>query len=125
DLALRIVRWATGQTGAIVTAHAYHGITTAIAAISPESWPEGVALEEWVQLVQAPGDTSVRADIAASTVADAVERLSARDVGVAALCVDSAFTSDGIRGPAPDWLAEAVRVVHEHDGLFIADEVQA
>ncbi len=125
DLALRIVRWATGRTGPIATAHAYHGITAAIAAVSPESWPEGAVPEEWVQLVRAPGDTTTQSDVAASTVAEAAQRLSARGVGVAALCVDSAFTSDGISGPAPDWLGDAARVIHEHGGLFIADEVQA
>ncbi len=35
DLALRIVKAATGGTGVIVTANAYHGVTTEIAAISP------------------------------------------------------------------------------------------
>ncbi len=125
DLALRIARWATGHSGAIATAHAYHGITTASAAISPESWPEGADPEEWVQLVQPPGDSTAPSVAVAPSVADAAQQLSGRGVEVAALCVDSAFTSDGIRGPAPDWLGEAVRVVHQHGGLFIADEVQA
>ncbi|MFP3830629.1 aminotransferase class III-fold pyridoxal phosphate-dependent enzyme, partial [Pseudomonas sp. SIMBA_021] len=35
DLALRVARNATGGTGVIVTETAYHGITTAVAEISP------------------------------------------------------------------------------------------
>src|SRR4051812_2730664 len=35
DLALRIARYRTGGTGFIVTANAYHGITSAVAALSP------------------------------------------------------------------------------------------
>ncbi|MEX2103230.1 MAG: aminotransferase class III-fold pyridoxal phosphate-dependent enzyme [Gaiellaceae bacterium] len=41
DLAWRLATAATGHSGAIVTEFAYHGVTTAIADLSPEEWPAG------------------------------------------------------------------------------------
>src|ERR1700758_1793615 len=39
DLALRIARRHTGGTGVIVTANAYHGVTSAVAEVSPSLGP--------------------------------------------------------------------------------------
>ena len=44
---------------------------------------------------------------------------------MAAVLVDGVFTSDGIRGPAHGWTAEAAATVHAAGGLYVADEVQA
>src|SRR5262249_26367242 len=41
DLAWRIARAATGRAGAAVTAFAYHGLTEATHALSPEEWAKG------------------------------------------------------------------------------------
>ncbi len=41
DVAWRIATGATGRRGAIVTEHAYHGVTAATADLSPEEWPDG------------------------------------------------------------------------------------
>ena len=41
DLAWRIARAATGRAGAVVTACAYHGLTEATHALSPEEWANG------------------------------------------------------------------------------------
>ena len=41
DLAWRLATAATGRRGGICTDHAYHGISEAIAALSPESWHGG------------------------------------------------------------------------------------
>ena len=41
DLAWRIARAATGRAGAVVTACAYHGLTEATHALSPEEWAKG------------------------------------------------------------------------------------
>jgi len=38
DLAWRIASAATGRAGAVVTACAYHGLTEATHALSPEEW---------------------------------------------------------------------------------------
>src|SRR5689334_16707060 len=62
DLALRVARFATGAEGVIVTRHAYHGVTAAVAEISPSLGPN-VPLGVHVRAV-APPDPS-RGDAAA------------------------------------------------------------
>jgi 4-aminobutyrate aminotransferase-like enzyme len=54
DLALRIARFHTGGEGVIITANAYHGVTTAAAEISPSLGP-AVPLGRSVWTVPAPG----------------------------------------------------------------------
>jgi 4-aminobutyrate aminotransferase-like enzyme len=115
ELAWRLALAATGRRGAIVTEHAYHGVTTAIAALSPEEWPSEYSPEH-VETIAPPG---------ASELGRAVASLDARGVGLAATFVDCAFTSDGIHIPAASELQEVVEQTHAAGGVFVADEVQA
>jgi 4-aminobutyrate aminotransferase-like enzyme/Ser/Thr protein kinase RdoA (MazF antagonist) len=117
DLAWRIARHATGAAGGIVTSWAYHGVTEATFAFSPESWADSPPPPH-MRLVAPP-------PAAPTAVASAVESLAASGHGVAAVFVDGVFTSDGIRGPAHEWTAEAAAAVHAAGGLYVADEVQA
>ncbi len=117
DLAWRIARHATGASGGIVTSWAYHGVTEATFAFSPESWGNHPSPPH-VRLVEPPPAPS-------AAVASAVKSLDAAGHGVAAMLVDGVLTSDGIRGPAHDWTAEAAAQVHAAGGLYVADEVQA
>ncbi len=117
DLAWRIARHATGASGGIATSWAYHGVTEATYAFSPESWG-GDPPPLHMRLVEPPPDAS-------AAVASAVESLDAAGHGVAAMLVDGVFTSDGIRGPSHAWTAEAAGIVHAAGGLYVADEVQA
>ena len=114
ELAWRFARAATGGQAAIVTEHAYHGVTTAIADLSPEEWPAGYRPVN-VETIAPPGTggTSLQA---------ALERLL---VPLAATFLDGAFTSDGIRFPPPEEVASIVDETHAAGGLFVADEVQA
>jgi 4-aminobutyrate aminotransferase-like enzyme/Ser/Thr protein kinase RdoA (MazF antagonist) len=112
DIAWRIATAATGHRGAIVTEHAYHGVTEAIADLSPEEWPPGHSPRH-VARIAPPGSG-----------AD-VERALAQLDGLAATFLDGGFTSDGIFTPAPDEVAAVVDATHEAGGLFVADEVQA
>lgn len=116
DLAWRIARHATGGTGGVATSYAYHGITEAIAAFSPESYPEQDPPPHLRLVDPPPGDCAVGA---------AVDALAAAGHPVAALLVDGLFTSDGIQGPAHGWTREAAAAVHAAGGLYVADEVQA
>jgi len=117
DLALRIVKAATGGTGIIVTENAYHGVTTEIAAISPSlGGLDSVA--DWVRVVPAPGDGDFAMDVAA-----ALDDLVASGIRPAALIVDTIFASDGVRPDVPGFAA-AIDAVRAEGGLFIADEVQ-
>lgn len=121
DLALRIAKTVTGKRGVIVTRNAYHGVTTETAAISPSLG--GVdSVAPWVRLVDAPtGDGAAFADAVAAAAAE----LAAGDHGFAALVVDSIFASDGVQPGSAAFLGRISDIVHDADGLFVADEVQA
>lgn len=115
DLAWRLATVWSGQAGGLCSEYAYHGITAASAALSPESWgagrrPDHVATWD----VAGAGDA----------MAEAIARLAALGHRPAAAIMDGLLTSDGY--PTVDaptvtrWLAD----VHAAGGLWIADEVQ-
>jgi 4-aminobutyrate aminotransferase-like enzyme/Ser/Thr protein kinase RdoA (MazF antagonist) len=120
DLAWRIACFATGHTGGLVTAYAYHGVTSATAAMSPESWPVG-GQPSHIRLVDPPQ----RPASPERTVTSAAAALADSGAGLAAMFVDGVFTSDGILGPAHQWTRDAVAAVRAAGGLYVADEVQA
>lgn len=120
DLAWRIACFATGRAGGIVTAFAYHGVTAATSALSPESWPDGIRPHP-IRLVDPPAVTRP----GTRTVSAAAEELGIVGVGLAAMFVDGVFTSDGILGPAHAWTRDALAEVRTLGGLYVADEVQA
>jgi len=113
DLALRIARHHTGGTGVIVTANAYHGVTAAVAEVSPSL---GIPLGPHVRTVPAPPR--------AEDVAAAIASLSAQGIGLAAFLADSLFSSDGVLPDAPE-LRQVRDLVRAAGGLYIADEVQS
>ncbi len=125
DLALRVARAATGGTGVIITAWAYHGTSEATAALSP-SLGAGWRRPDHVRLIPPP-DTR-RGEKAGAAFAAAVRAAVAdlRDHGIrpAALLVDTIFSSDGVFAHPNGLLHEAVDAIHAAGGLFIADEVQ-
>src|SRR6516225_1075010 len=130
DLAWRIARAATGRSGAVVTACAYHGLTEATHALSPEEWGKGERPAH-VATIPAPDGYrgAYRRDIAgwaeryAAHIDDAAGALGGR--GLAAIYLDPGFTADGILAPPPAYLAEAARRTRALGGLLVADEVQA
>src|SRR6185312_15698118 len=61
DIAWRIAAGVTGRRGAIVTNHAYHGVTAGIADLSPEEWPDGVAPAHVARLAPDAGGDAVAA----------------------------------------------------------------
>jgi len=115
EIAWRIAAGATRRSGAIVTHHAYHGVTAAMADLSPEEWPEGF---DPAHVERIPHDGG------AGEVAAAAARLEERGHTLAATFIDPAFTSDGIHPPTPARLAEIVSATRDAGGLFVADEVQ-
>jgi len=115
DVAWRIATGATGRDGAIVTEHAYHGVTAAIADLSPEEWPDGFAPAHVARIPTTAG---------AEEVATAVAALGAAGHGLAATVLDAGLTSDGIHPPTRERLAAILAATREAGGLFVADEVQ-
>ncbi len=130
DMAWRLATSFTGNGGGIVSQHAYHGITEATDALSPEVWAG--SRPRHVATVPAPdgyrGPYPRRepewATRFAQHVADAVSVLAERGMRSAATMMDSAFTSDGILPTPPEYLREVMRHTHEAGALFVADEVQ-
>jgi 4-aminobutyrate aminotransferase-like enzyme/aminoglycoside phosphotransferase (APT) family kinase protein len=130
DLAWRIARAATGQAGAVVTACAYHGLTEATHALSPEEWAKR---EQPGHVATIPAPDGYRGPYRreqdgwvqryATHIDDAARALG--DRGFAAIYLDPAFTADGILSPPATYLREAARRAQTLGGLVVADEVQA
>ncbi len=127
DLALRIARAHTGHEGVIVTRLAYHGVTAAVAEVSP-SLGAGVPLGNTVRVIDAPDRYRGRSDVAtamAENVRAAIVDMARHNIKPAALLVDTIFSSDGLFADPPGFLLPAIAAVREAGGVFIADEVQA
>jgi 4-aminobutyrate aminotransferase-like enzyme len=138
DLALRIARFRTGGEGTIITANAYHGVTTAAAEISPSLGP-AVPLGRSVRTVAppvpgpaAPGPAAPGPAAAgqagqafATQVSAAIADLRRHGIKFAAFIADSLFSSDGILPGPAGFLRPVVDTVHDAGGLYIADEVQS
>lgn len=128
DLAVRIARQVTGQSGIIASQYAYHGNTSLVSSFSPAGGP-GTILDRDVRLVPAPdGYRMPGVDLGAwfaDQVQTQIDDLASRGVGLAAFIVDGVFSTDGIH-PADDGvLQRAAEVVRRAGGLFILDEVQS
>lgn len=112
DLAWRLATGVTGNGRAVVTEHAYHGLTEATAALSPEAWPDGWEPAH-VTRIPPPGR--------GAGLEDALAGLD----DVAATFLDGALLSDGIYSPGAEELRLLVERTHAAGGLYVADEVQA
>ncbi|WP_105404670.1 MULTISPECIES: aspartate aminotransferase family protein [Neorhizobium] len=127
DLALRIARFASGNEGVIVSTHAYHGTSAATAAVSP-NLGDAVKLSPFVRMVSIPGPAGVpdgqAADFFEAQIRSAIADLNRRGIGVAALLLDSIFSSDGVWVDPAGFIASGVAAVRDAGGLVIADEVQ-
>ena len=122
DLAWRMATTFTGNAGGLCTARAYHGISDAMAPLSPESWYAGrppTHVETW-----APPDSYRGTNVDPSAFAAAIERMRSRGIAPAATILDGLLTSDGIYDLDPGYVEELVRLTHAAGGLWIADEVQ-
>ena len=117
DLAWRLATGTTGRDGALVTEHAYHGVTAASTALSPEDWPEGPSPGS-IARIPPPGSGC---DLD-SALAGALEELDGR---LAATFLDGSLMSDGIHVPETAELRLLVERTHDAGGLYVADEVQA
>ena len=122
DLAWRLATTFTGQRGGLCTDFAYHGVTEATAALSPESWTGRIRpdhVETW-----APADPYRGVAGGPAAFVAGIERLAERGIAPAAAILDGVLTSDGYLDPEPGEIQELVRLTHEAGGLWIADEVQ-
>jgi 4-aminobutyrate aminotransferase-like enzyme len=122
DLALRVAKAATGGKGVIVTENAYHGVTEALAGLSPSL---GVPLSGEARIVARPDASDTTGRAFAAGVQAAIDDLARSGLRPAGLLVDTVFSSDGVfPGPA-GFLAPAAEAIRGAGGILIADEVQA
>ncbi len=132
DAAWRIAKAVTGNFGAIIIANAYHGISDAIAALSPYSGPLAIPSPPHVEALEPPDIYRGRfredhPDAATAYAADAdrvIAALAQRGHRPAALMIDSAYTAHGILDVPKGWLAQVAQKVRAAGGIIIADEVQ-
>jgi 4-aminobutyrate aminotransferase-like enzyme/Ser/Thr protein kinase RdoA (MazF antagonist) len=129
DVAWRMARMATGHSGGLVMENAYHGITDAVAALTPSVGtphdPRVVTIAPPPQGLQA-GDEMSAAELAAAArdVDGAIETLRERGTAPAAFYIDTAITSSGIFDPPPAWAAAVTARMRAAGSLIVADEVQ-
>jgi 4-aminobutyrate aminotransferase-like enzyme/Ser/Thr protein kinase RdoA (MazF antagonist) len=123
DLAWRLARAATGRDGALCTDFAYHGLTEAVAAVSPETWLDGRGpdhVETWT-----PPDPYRGTALGGESFETALARLGARGHEPAAVYLDALLTSDGVVDLAPAYVRALHRRAKAAGALWIADEVQS
>jgi 4-aminobutyrate aminotransferase-like enzyme/Ser/Thr protein kinase RdoA (MazF antagonist) len=124
DIAWRIGRAVTGGTGGIATDWAYHGITDAVHALTPEEWGSGPVPKN-VRTWRPPDSLrGFGVDQSLDAFDSAIRSLAAADHQLAVSILDGVLTSDGIIPLETTFATELVRRTHEADGLWIADEVQ-
>ena len=114
DVAWRLATAFTGNRGALCTEFAYHGVTEATAALSPESWFGG----------QRPEHVETWAPLETASFGAAIDRLVAAGLAPAAAILDGLLTSDGYVEPGREAAGEWVDATRAAGGLWIADEVQ-
>jgi len=130
DVAIQMARSFTGKRGALIMEDAYHGITEATAALSPEGSPlnpagiaAGLVVPDPYAGVFRDGDGL--ADRYAADADRAIDELGARGYGTAAWMVDPSLCSSGIPEVPDGYFAAVERRVRAAGGLMICDEVQS
>lgn len=125
DIAWRMAKHVTGNTGAIVMEGAYHGITNAIKPLSPSRAnrpnPPHVKTLKCPDLYR----ESMTVDEYAADADRAIAELAADGMRPACFMLDSLFVSNGSPTIPTGYVAAVVEKVRAAGGVFIADEVQA
>ena len=130
ELALRLARAKTGASGMIVTEHAYHGTSWAIAQITT-CYPGSEKRGNNIATVPSPdsyrglyADDARAAEKYAEHLHLAIDTLAQNGHRPAAFIVDTIFANEGLPTVPAGFLARAADIVRAAGGLFVADEVQ-
>ena len=131
DVAWRMASAYTGHRGALILEHAYHGATEAVAALSPEEFPER-PLAAHVRTLESPDPYRGRfgaddPDAGAAYAADAdraIGELDEAGLGAAAFFIDTSLCSNGIPEVPSGYLPAVAEKLRAAGGLLVADEVQ-
>jgi 4-aminobutyrate aminotransferase-like enzyme/Ser/Thr protein kinase RdoA (MazF antagonist) len=112
ELAIRLIRAATGNHDLVCLDGGYHGNTTTLVAVSPYKYPTGAEPPPGIHVLPSPDPRRRRATGLAGVS------------NVAGLIAEAIQGSGGQIMPAPGVLANAYGEVRDRGGLVIADEVQ-
>jgi 4-aminobutyrate aminotransferase-like enzyme/Ser/Thr protein kinase RdoA (MazF antagonist) len=121
DVAWRIAQMATGHRGGLVMENAYHGITDAVAALTPGV---GRPRDPRVVTIAPPADGPAQVTEAVRDTDGAIALLAERGLAPAAFFIDTAITSSGIFDPPTAWAAALRARMRAAGCLIVADEVQ-
>jgi 4-aminobutyrate aminotransferase-like enzyme/Ser/Thr protein kinase RdoA (MazF antagonist) len=133
DLAWRLCKNWTGQTGGLVIENAYHGITDAVFDLSPAESADINSVKAHIAEIRAPDDFRGpwKKDVPdrglhyASYSEEAIDKLMQKGHSPAAFFMDMIMSSSGIIVPPPGYTEEVYRRVKNAGGLCVADEVQS
>ena len=131
EVALRMARQHTGAQGIIVTNCAYHGNTEAVAELGQGFMPEarttrrviGISPPCTYRVARGRTETEIK-DAYLAEVQQAITCFQERGLGLAGLLLCPDFANEGLLYEPTGFIAQAVALVREAGGLFIADEVQ-
>jgi 4-aminobutyrate aminotransferase-like enzyme len=124
DLAVRLARSFTKGSGSLCTHWAYHGITAATVALSPETAAIAGHLPEDVERWQPP-DHYRGLYLDSSEFLAALGRLEQKGHKLACAILDPVLCSERILDLDPVYAQSLLEATHDHGGLWIADEVQS
>ena len=130
ELALRIARQHTGNTGVLVSDFSYHGNTTSLAVVTTglqvrEPLGEHVRTLRVPDLDNDPRPESAVLAEALGQAADAVASLQASGHGVSALLFDPLFSTEGLLRVPAGYVEGVADLVRAAGGVVISDEVQS
>lgn len=123
ELALRIARTTTGAMGVIVSSFNYHGNSSRLAELTT-GLPAPEPFATHARAVQIP-DPYRGENLGLEAFSEAVAALQAEGFGLAAVLLDSIFSTEGLLEVPAGWLAGVAEITRRAGGLLIADEVQA
>jgi len=134
DLALRLIRTATGKRGVVALEDGYHGHTEALIDVSSykHAAPGGTGTPDHVRIAARPdpyrgevaGYGRDAAIAAAGEVRRCAEELAQSRHGLAGFIAESLIGCGGQIVLPEDYLVDAAAAVRSAGGLVIADEVQ-
>ena len=130
EMALTLIRGATGKRGIICTDATYHGNSSLVGRLS---WLPVGTDRSGVKSISTPQlFRPLEADLSETDLLQRhLDELSATiasfddEGGFAGLILCSILANEGLPTPPSGWFADAVALVHDAGGLVIADEVQA
>lgn len=131
ELAIRMARFKSGNTGLIFSDYSYHGTTLTLAQATTglmTSEPMGdnvrtIRIPDATGLSQTAAKQLLKQSLA--EVDAAIASLQAAGFGVAAMLFDPLFSTEGLVKVPAGYIEGLVKRVHRAGGLYIADEVQS